>query len=131
MQLTRMHEMGGDAYYRRYEGNKNLGNTKPGDGVRFHGRGPLQLTGRWNYGACSRSLTGRESTLWDNPDLVSDNPQYSWGCSGWFWSFKSLNGYADRGDITGLGQLINGGSNGRQDRINYYNKAKQCLGIAR
>src|SRR6476646_3148070 len=32
-----------------YEGNKVLGNTQRGDGVRFKGRGPIQLTVRWNY----------------------------------------------------------------------------------
>jgi predicted chitinase len=42
-----------------YENRKDLGNTQPGDGVRFKGRGPIQLTGRANYTAASLALCGK------------------------------------------------------------------------
>ena len=58
-------ERGGDAYFRkRYDidGNpkvaRSLGNTQAGDGVRFHGRGFVQLTGRANYAKCEKKFGG-------------------------------------------------------------------------
>ncbi len=47
--LRTLEEYGGAAYFARYEGRRDLGNTQAGDGARFHGRGVFQLTGRANY----------------------------------------------------------------------------------
>lgn len=58
---------GPTAAQKRYEGRKDLGNTQPGDGKRFMGRGFVQLTGRRNYADWSRR-TGLD--LVGNPDMV-------------------------------------------------------------
>lgn len=50
-----------------YEGRKSLGNIKPGDGVRFKGRGLIQITGRNNYKAVGDDL---DEDFINNPTLL-------------------------------------------------------------
>ncbi len=116
---------------RRYEppGSlaERLGNTEPGDGKRFRGRGPLQITGRYNYKKYGE-LLGVD--LVSNPDLAS-TPQIGLSIAGMYWTKNRLNQLADIGDFTGITRRINGGLNGQASREKYYQTAKEALGITR
>jgi predicted chitinase len=100
-----------------YEGRRDLGNTQPGDGVRFKGRGPIQLTGRSNYANAGNAL---HLPLVSNPPMAAD-PRYAFRISAWWWGNHGLNSYADRGDVLGATRVINGGTNGLDNRRSRYN----------
>ena len=106
-----------------YEGRKDLGNTEVGDGVRYKGRGLLQITGRRNYALCSLGL---DLPLLENPELLTQ-PEYAALSAGWYWYNCNLNSYCDKDDFIGLTRRINGGINGLQDRLMLYERAKQVL----
>jgi putative chitinase len=101
----------GDAY----EGRRDLGNTAPGDGRRFKGRGLIQLTGRANYQAYSDAI-GRNLVDGDNPHLLATDPDLAVDVACWFWQTHGLSGLADRDDVIGITKKINGGLNGLPDR---------------
>lgn len=109
-----------------YEGRKDLGNTQKGDGVRFKGRGLIQLTGRANYEkyaeyACVLLLNK------PNEKLVATSPWYALDASLWFWSKRKLNRYADSDDLRSITRRVNGGFNGLADREAYLARAKFFL----
>lgn len=113
-----------------YEGRADLGNTQRGDGVRFKGRGPIQLTGRNNYGAFSQWCKGKgfvptATYFVDNPNLVATS---KWGflAASWYWTVAraKLNIYADSGDVVAATRAINGGTNGLADRIARWNRCR-------
>ena len=70
-----------------YEGRKDLGNTQQGDGVKFKGRGLIQITGRFNYTQLSKDL--KEDFI-KNPELLS-TPKYAVQSACWFWNKNKLN----------------------------------------
>jgi len=102
-----------------YEGRKDLGNIYPGDGKKFKGRGYIQITGRNNYGACSKALFG-DDTLVKNPDLLA-TPQYAMQSALWFWKDNGLNALADLQYFETITKRINGGLNDFADRVHFYN----------
>ncbi|AKJ00559.1 putative chitinase [Archangium gephyra] len=106
-----------------YEGRADLGNTQPGDGVRFKGRGPIQLTGRSNYRAAGRALG---IDLENNPTRAAD-PDVGFRTAAWFWNSRNLNTYADAGNFREVTRRINGGYNGLASREAYYNRALSVL----
>lgn len=126
------HESGGFRYVRElasgqaYEGRKDLGNTETGDGVRYKGRGLIQITGRANYGACSTALFGYPSKLLTEPELLED-PGNAARSAAWFWQSRGLNELADKGDFLHITKRINGGTNGYPDRLAYFERAQQVL----
>jgi predicted chitinase len=105
-----------------YEGRTDLGNTQSGDGVRFKGRGPIQVTGRYNYTAVSKwahskGLVPTATFFVDNPaQLASD--QYGFIGPVWYWTVArpGLNALCDADDVVGVTKAINGGTNGLADR---------------
>lgn len=101
-----------------YEGREDLGNNRPGDGVKFKGRGLIQLTGRDNYRAYS-FYTG-ENFL-ENPKALSELP-HCVRVATWYWTTRRLNELADTGDFEGITRRINGGYAGIEDRWRYLNK---------
>lgn len=108
-----------------YEGRAALGNTEPGDGKKFKGRGPIQITGRTNYKTCSMALYGDERLL-DTPELL-EQPEDGCRAAGWFWKTRGLNMLADEGDFDRITKRINGGQNGRDDRRAVWEVAKRVL----
>src|SRR4029078_6237722 len=85
-----------------YEGRADLGNTQPGDGKRFKGRGPIQLTGRANYRAAAKAL-GLD--LEAQPQLAA-TPEVGFRVAAWFWTTRKLNALADTGNTIGITRAI-------------------------
>jgi len=104
-------------------GNR-MGNTSPGDGWKYRGRGPIQLTGKDNYRAFSQAM---KVQALENPDIVSSDKEVAVLSAVWFWNKNNLNSYADKEDIKGMTKIINGGYNGLEDRIHHYNEAIHLL----
>ncbi len=102
-----------------------LGNTQPGDGFRFKGRGPIQITGRFNYNKYG-NLLGID--LVSNPEIAA-SPQIAFSIAGLYWQSNGLNQLADVEDFREITRRINGGYNGYEDRLRYYRMARQVLGI--
>lgn len=106
-----------------YEGRAKLGNTQPGDGKRYKGRGPIQLTGRANYTKYGQ-LLGLD--LVNNP-TVAATKEVGFRIAGQFWKLNGLNELADAQNFKLITKRINGGYNGLDDRIKYYERAKKVL----
>lgn len=107
----------------RYEGRLDLGNTEPGDGLRYRGRGLIQITGRANYQRCALAL-GLD--LIAQPELL-ETPVNAAMSAAWFWEAHCLNDLADVGDMRGITKIINGGYNGLDDRLAIYEKALEVF----
>jgi putative chitinase len=130
-----------------YEGAVRLGNTEEGDGERFMGRGPMQITGRKNYQFLSGAL-GVDFIA--QPQLL-ERVDYGAMSAGWFWMIGAgmnlghlaiqalqqygmgagvnLNDIADHDDIETITYCVNGGQNGIDDRQAIYRKARDVLGV--
>lgn len=100
-----------------------FGNSQPGDGWKYRGRGLKQITFKANYEACGKAL-GLD--LVNDPDLLLLD-QYAARSAGWFWKANNCNSFADKDDIVGLTKRINGGANGLDDRKARYRVAKSVL----
>jgi putative chitinase len=111
-----------------YANRNGNGPVESGDGWRFRGRGPGQLTGRRNYAACGAAL-GLD--LVARPELVAE-PDVGCLSFAWFWSKGNPSGrdlsiLADRGRIEDISRAINGGANGLAQRLALTQRAMQVL----
>ena len=100
-----------------------LGNLQPGDGKRFKGRGPIQITGRFNYKRYGDLLS---VDLCANPAQAAA-PEVAFLTAGLFWKTNGLNELADAQQFVTITRRINGGENGLADRQKYYERAKAVL----
>lgn len=125
------HESGELRYVReisdgsQYEGRLDLGNTQPGDGHRYVGRGLIQVTGRTNYLAAGAAL-GLD--LINHPELL-EVPENAANSAGWFWSSRGLNQLADTDLFGAITKKINGGYNGLDARLGYWLRARKSCGL--
>lgn len=108
---------------KRYEGRKDLGNVKIGDGYFFRGRGLIQVTGRANMAQMAEWL-GLD--LLTTPELL-EQPRWAALSAATWWARHGCNQLADAGDFVALTRKINGGTNGLEDRQRRWEKAKQAL----
>jgi len=108
-----------------YAGRMDNGDTDSGDGWRYRGRGPIQLTGKANYAAFTEDM-GVDAL--DNPDMVSEDKKVALMSAIWFWNKNGLNKYADEGDIKTMTRRINGGYIGLEDRIHHWEETLKALG---
>jgi len=119
-----------------YNGRKDLGNTRPGDGPRFRGRGLIQLTGRANYKKMGKKL---RQNFEGNPTMVANFP-WALEVSGMYWKERniinskrkrmrgeSLNTLADKNNYRLVTFNINGGFNHASQREKYTKKAQAML----
>lgn len=116
-----------------YEGRRDLGNTQPGFGRRYKGRGIIQCTGAVNYRALSKwahaqRLVSSPTYFYDNPHLVAQ-PPWAFISASWYWTVARgtrINNAADARALETCTRLINGGLNGLADRRNRWNR---CLSL--
>ena len=108
---------------RAYEGRRDLGNLRKGDGTRYKGRGVIQLTGRANYQRYG-DILGID--LVNNPELAA-SPKISVLTALEYWKQRKINALADRDNIRLVTRAINGGDNGLDDRKIALDRAKEAV----
>lgn len=108
---------------RVYANRMGNGPESSGDGWRYRGRGLIQLTGKNNYTAFANDM---EMTL-DEAVAYLETPEGAMMSAAWFWDSRDINTPADKGAITTVTKLVNGGTNGLAERIATYNHALKVL----
>jgi putative chitinase len=104
-----------------YGGRMGNGAYESGDGWKYHGRGPIQLTGADNYRACGRALN---MALIEQPEAVLE-PKTGSRAAAWYWDSRNCNECANDTKETTL--RINGGTHGLEDRIDRVNHAIRVI----
>jgi putative chitinase len=110
-----------------YANRMGNGPESSGDGWKYRGRGPIQLTGKDNYRAFAKEMFDDWENLFNNPDWVNADRDFALMSAIWFWNKNKLNREADAGDIKTMTRKINGGYIGLEDRIHHYEDAIKLL----
>jgi putative chitinase len=109
-----------------YSGRMGNGAESSGEGWKFHGRGFIQLTGKENYTAFTKSI-GEDCIA--NPDLVAS--KYALASAAWFFNKNGLHKMADGGanddTVTKITKRVNGGTIGLPDRIKHFKEYYHLL----
>jgi predicted chitinase len=112
-------------YFSRYDGRHDLGNTQPGDGYRFRGRGYVQITGRYNYTKFSGE-TG--INIVTNPDAALD-PQTAAKVFAYFFHDHFIAESAEAEDWIHVRRIVNGGLNGFPEFLGFVDKLKTVIPV--
>lgn len=114
---------------RAYEGRKDLGNSQPGDGVKFKGHGLIQVTGRHNHIKYSQWKYADDRCVRD-PALLTCLPD-AVDAAFWYWTVERprIKALALADDLEGVTKQVNGGLNGLADRRAKLVRAKELFGI--
>jgi predicted chitinase len=124
-----MTEIGDRAYFTRmYDNRSDLGNTEPGDGYKYRGCGVIQLTGKYNFSRFHRWMERngmRDDRIMEGTDYVAN--KYPFLCAICWIEENNWAFLCERGDIFECTRRLNGGYNGIDDRIFYYEKAKKAI----
>ena len=127
-----MVEYGGSLDFRKYDPKyapkkaKTLGNTKPGDGARYKGRGFIQITGKYNYRKAGQAIG---VDLVKNPALAED-PAIAAKIAVWFWKHRVQPKVENWNDIRDVTKPINPGLNGLEDRQENFNEYVSAMNKA-
>lgn len=107
-----------------YEGRKDLGNTEPGDGKRYKGRGLIQLTGRTNYTLMGLLL---DQDFINNPTLLKQPPFAAESACAFWWNSRLDVIATSEAQFRQVVKKINGGYNGMEHREKLYALARKVL----
>lgn len=130
--FTRMKEIGGNKYFaKRYDPKlapdtaRILGNKHAGDGVRYHGRGFIQITGRDNYRMAGKALG---LPLEQQPDLAA-KPEVAAKIAVWYWQTRVKPNVQNFNDTNAVTRYINPALRGIQDRLNNFKAYKTAMNL--
>ena len=129
-----MTELGGEKYFQMYDPQHAprkaaaLGNTEPGDGYKYRGRGYLQITGRYNYEQASKAMPGGYTNFVDNPELVA-NPQIAVQLAFHYWARRTQPRVSNWDDVRSVTKTINPGLMHLADRRDAYRHYKMAVSM--
>ena len=129
-----MTELGNEKYFQMYDPQhaprkaRELGNTQPGDGYRYRGRGYLQITGRYNYEQASKAMPGGYTNFVDSPGLVAQ-PQIAIQLAFHYWAKRTQPRVNNWDDVRSVTRTINPGLMHLADRQDAYRHYKLAVAM--